>query len=336
VRFLLPFGFDAVGKVDREIQDGHNYRIAWHNLDIEDVEPVNAPVATRWAGGETVFLNGQHYSQLSHVARPHSHPGGSWLPDITINDLHALATQDLSSRSKTPALEMVIAAFSQKQREAFSEFNRKRRENRAPQFMWSNIDERRAEVEKLAETIIVIERRVLIAVDEPVYRFTGWKNKIKIDVVLNSPAAVNARRDREKIYFFRADRYDDAMEFAVRSTKNPEIIACEPIEVFIRSAVRGFDDLQGLLYAAEQALELGKIYVLESMATEQAMTWLSLRDTLQLPLEQLNTQEVLFERLSAYITVLRAFPRNWNQQLESICQQMERWQMRPVTSVRGR
>lgn len=336
MRFSLPFGYDAVGKIDRELYDGHNYRIAWHELEIDDVEPVNAPVATRWNGGETIFLNGQHYARLSHVTRPHSYPAGPWLPDIAADDLHALSTLDLSSCSKTPALEMVISAFSHRQSCSFSEFNTKRRESRPPQFIWSNIDERRAEIEKLAETLIAIEDKVLIAVDEPIYRVTTWKNKIKIDVVLNSPTAVNVRRDREKFYFFRADRFDDAMDFAARIAKvDTEITACSQIEVLIPTAIKGLDDLHGLLYAAEQALEMGKQYVLNAMSTEQAMTWLQLRDTTQLPLEHLSTREVLFKQLNDYIAVLLTFPRNWSQRLEGICQQLERWQMRPITSAQA-
>lgn len=336
MRFLLPFGYDAVGKIDRELQDGHNYRIAWHDLEIDDVEPVNAPVATRWKGGETIFLNGRHYGRLSHVTRPHSYPAGPWLSDVTADDLHALSTLDLGRRSKTPALEMVISAFSQRQSCAFSEFNTKRRESRPPQFVWSNVDERRAEIENLAETIIMIEDKVLIAVDEPIYRLIAWRNKIIIDVVLNSPTAVNVRRDRDKFYFFRADRFDDVMDFAARIARDDtEITACSQIEVLIPNAIRGLDDLHGLLYAAEQALELGRMYVLNVMSTEQAMTWMQLRDTTQLPLEQLRTQEVLFERLNTYIAVLRTLPRNWSQQLEGICQQLERWQMRPITSAQA-
>lgn len=126
------------------------------------------------------------------------------------------------------------------------------------------------------------------------------------------------------------------MDFAARIARDDtEINVCSQIEVLIPNAIRGLDDLHGLLYAAEQALELGKMYGLHAMSTEQAMTWLQLRDTTQIPLEQLNGQEVLFERLNAYIAVLRTFPRNWSQQLEGICHQLERWQMRPITSAQA-
>jgi hypothetical protein len=73
MRLRLPFGYGAVGKIDREIQDGHNYRLAWHEIKIEEVQPVNAPVATRWTGGETIFLNGRHYARVNHITRASCH-----------------------------------------------------------------------------------------------------------------------------------------------------------------------------------------------------------------------------------------------------------------------
>jgi hypothetical protein len=336
MRFRLPFGYDAVGKVDREIQDGHNYRIAWHDLEIEEVEPVNAPVATRWAGGETIFLNGRHYAKVGHVTRPFSQPGSPWLVDISTDDMKELAYADLSKRSRIPALELVISTFSQLQYRAFDEFNVKRREKKPPQFIWSNIDERRAEIDSLSETLIVVDGQVLIVVNEPIYRLSNWRDKATIDVILISPTAINMRRDREKFYFFRADRFEDALDLAHRSAGAVDVRPSAPIEVLIPNSIQACDDLQALLDAAEEVLELGKRYVLDTISTEQAMTWLRLRDTTRLPIQQLDGHDLLLEHLSAFLVVLRTLPNNWDQQLKRIGQQIERWQMRPVTSARGR
>ncbi len=216
MRVRLPFGFDAVGRIDRELQDGHNYRIAWHDLEIEDITSVNAPVATRWASGETVFLNGRHYARLNHVTCPNSHPSKSWMNSVSIGDLKALAGADLSQRSRNPALELVISAFNEHHYRAFDEFNVKRREKKPPQLIWSNIDDRRAEVEALSNTLITLEDQVLIAVNEPVYRVSIWKEKATIDIVLASPTTNKLRRYREKFLFFRADRFEDALDYASR------------------------------------------------------------------------------------------------------------------------
>jgi hypothetical protein len=336
MKFSVPFGYDAVGKVDREFHDGHNYRVEWHEIDIEVVEPVDAPIATRWSSGETVFLNGRHYARLSHVTRPYWSPPTPWLPDIGPSDFHALKDADLSSRSKIPALDVLISALSPRQTSAFYEFNVKRREKRPPQFIWTNADKRRAEIDKKAQEFLIIDEKVLIATKEPVYRLSSVRNTTKIDVILNSPTANDIRRDPEKFNFFRADRFEDAIELARRWSRNGELSVCTPIEVLIPNSIKALDDLQAILDAAHEALKIGESLVLSCMSTDQAMTWFQLRDATRFSLKQLNDNDLLSERLSAYIAMLRSFPGNWNKQLESICQQLERWQMRPITSVRGR
>lgn len=104
----------------------------------------------------------------------------------------------------------------------------------------------------------------------------------------------------------------------------------------IPNSIQTEDDLHALLDAAREALNLRKSYVLDAVTTEQAMTWLRLRDTTQLPIQQLDGHDLLLEHLSEFLAVLRTLPYNWGQQMKRICQQIERWQMRPVTSGRER
>ena len=336
MRFNLPFGYDAVGKIDRELQDGHNYRIAWHELEIENVSPINAPVATRWKNGETIYLNGRHYARPSHVRCPSGQAGRTWLNNIFANDLAALEGSDLSQRPKIPALELVIGVFNERHFHAFDEYNIKRRESKHPQLLWSNVDERRAEVETLSDTLILVEDQVLIAVNEPVYRVSTWKDKATIDIVLSSPTTNKLRRYREQFLFFRADRFDDALDYAHRGARIVDIKQDGEIEVLIPNSIQAFDDLHALIEAAKEALELGKGFVLETLSTEQAITWMHLRDTVMQPMEQLDRNDLLLEQLSAWLVVLRTLPFNWSKRFESICQQIERWQMRPITSARAR
>lgn len=336
MRFRLPFGFDAVGKIDRELQDGHNYRIAWQDLEIEDVTPVNAPVATRWGDGETFFLNGRHYARPNHITCPSSQPAKPWLNKVMASDLKAIHGVDLSQRSKIPALELVISAFNGQHYRAFDEFNVKRREKKPPQLIWSNIDERRAEVEAISDTLITLEEQVLIAVNEPVYRVSIWKEKATIDIVLSSPTTNNLRRYREQFLFFRADRFEDALDYASREAGIVDFRANTKIEVLIPSSIQALDDLQALIEAAKEALELGKGFVLDALSTEQAMTWLQLRDMVRTPVEKLDDHDLLLERILAWVAVLRTLPNKWDNHFKRIRQQVERWQMRPVTSARAR
>ncbi len=83
-------------------------------------------------------------------------------------------------------------------------------------------------------------------------------------------------------------------------------------------------------------MELGKGFVLDALSTEQAKIWLQLRDAVRTPVEKLDDHDLILEQLLAWLAVLRTLPNKWDNHFKHIRQQVDRWQMRPVTSARAR
>lgn len=327
MKISVPFGYDAVGKLERERLEGHLYLIGWHEVVFENLTRKDVDLATRWNCGETFLWNGRHYAATSVVPRPGHSPATPWLSDIGADDIEALTENDFHRKQSPPALTLVTEALSPNQRKAFAPFERGQSRADIHVVHWNNQSERRHEIEEMANAIIFIDGKAHIEVDEPVFEIISTTAEMWASIKLTSPHVGRRTGGEIRRDHYRCDRYDDLLSHLDEMRCGRAIRNFPDMIYVLEGAINGEDDLNALERVSLRALECGERF-LPKMTVEQAMTWYRLRDEFRIASDPSHL-------LKRYVGVLQQIPGDWQHLLQDIEAQLSRWNLRPITSCRA-
>lgn len=177
---------------------------------------------------------------------------------------------------------------------------------------------------KAAETLIV-DGMIWTARDEPVYR-VARSGGFHDDYVFLDVVGTESMSDKQQHGVFRADRFDDACEYANGLTANPGNMIDRRIDVFIPESVTYDDETPAFLEAAEDAIKWHKDR-LGDQGRPQIEAWLDLRDAYEAAVGEADAEHLL--SLERALVVYRdvALDR-WPQ--ERLDRALQRWSMRPM------
>lgn len=184
--------------------------------------------------------------------------------------------------------------------------------------LWSGRAEAEALLEDKARELLFVDGDLWIKGGEPHY---GIRRTPAGGVVVVPDEGIHRNYPAYHSSFFRADRLDDAIDFARREYGADDVRIASRIEVFIPEAVQFDAEGELLERTARQAIDKGMRF-LRTCSTEQALAWIALRDCHG---RKGGDHDELAERLREYGNTTSnptiALP---------VARTMRRWDMRPM------
>lgn len=328
--YRIPYVFQAAATLKRHRNIEPYMFGAWTEAEIPHVSSDEAPVALAWEEQ----LNGRN--PVRHVTRWHE--GQNWVPadmDIAYRSRASFTPDDLG---RLPELEHQSIrdrrGFSHLQALANAtgqDYYRLRRfvvTAEVPGFKDTDIREvhhsDRVETEELVlkgcRNLLFIDDQLWIGGYEPCYAASALETAAA-SVKVATPG--NNWRNVLSIGLFRADRLDDAADFAREISGNPDAdVTMERIEIIIPEAVTFADEEHAILQAGSQALSKA-VRNLHLASTESLIVWAALRDGLA------RSDICTEEAARLLVDLAKAFPHNHDiGRIADIA--TRRWNMRPL------
>lgn len=336
--YRIPFIYQtaAVRKGGRKIEP---LRFgAWADVRIPHVASDDAPASMLWLEiypgreahqRETRWFEDDNWEpavpgSAIHKAVP-IHPGD-------FDRLREIENEQVRTNSPSSTLQSLARAIGQDYYELRSFVCNKQSQNRIVEHdpheiretLWSGRAEAEAAVTARARNLLFIDGVLWVRGGEPHYQIlTGENSRTPEGTAVISPATeVYPNHSAYHNSFFRADRLDDAIDFARREHGARDVRIESRIEVTITEAVRFDDEGELLCRTALQAIDEG-MKSLRTCSTEQAMAWLSLRDCLA---REGRTNEDMADCLREYAEAAGTNPAI----ALPIGRTLRRWGLRPM------
>jgi len=305
------------------------------DVEVREVTDLDAPVALRWEETErdlsAAAVNGVHEVRLfdgrhfgAATSRNTDHLNAHIDIDIT---LRACETGEAHGHP-------LLRGTSYLREVAEGRFKRQE-ELEAKEIVTSGRADAIREAHRRAEDLLLVDGRLWLAIDEPVYRITlsgGYGVRhVRADIV-NLAATRTAEQDHA---FFRADRHEDMLDHCrdiIESERSGQELPDVPrIHVLIPEAVAYDDETPAFLSAAYSALNAGRTE-LDQKDRAAILAWVDFRDALA---DIRNDGEGrLQENLARLEDALETYRRDMtlhDVHRTEIDRALNRWRLRPMT-----